>query len=677
VAKKTKKARMKPTTAPSGGGDAETHFNQAMTALEAGRRDDAEAGLKSAIAHDPGHGNALHVLGLLRYQAGMIDDALEYVSRATAAEPGNAAFRANYATILNAAGRGAEAEVESRRALDVEPGNVQAHVALGTALMAEGKFEDAATALSEAAATVGDSGDLCVCLGNALRHCGRLDDAVDAYRRAVAVEPGNALAQSNFGAALREKGDLDAAETACRKAVEIFPGFAEGHNNLGNVLLAKGDQDAAAAAFRAAIGFRPGYAEAYLNLGSAYYATDRLADSEAAYREGLEAHPGHAHLHNGLGLALLAAGRLEEAVACFRRALRINPALAEAAYNLASSRTASLEAEEISALEGLSDSDGAPDRDRVLLHFALGDVRDGAGEPGQAFPHFQKGNALRRELLAAEDYHFNADDHDRRIERIMDTFDAAYFSLAAGRGVSADVPVFIVGMPRSGTTLVEQIAASHGQIHGAGELDEIPELARALARIGGAADFPDGLDAVAAGECRKQAQTHIHYLNELGGGAARVIDKSPFNYLYLGLIAALFPGARVIHCVRDARDLCLSCYFQNFVPPYPWSTDLSDLARYHRAYARLMDHWRRVLPLEITDISYEKLVADQEGISRRLIDALGVSWDDACLRYFATGRAVKTASNWQVRRPIYGRSVGRWRAYEEYLGPLLDGLNEG
>ena len=246
-------------------------------------------------------------------------------------------------------------------------------------------------------------------------------------------------------------------------------------------------------------------------------------------------------------------------------------------------------------------------------------------------------------------------------------FDADFLATRQGFGDDSEVPVFIVGMPRSGTTLVEQIAASHPAVFGAGERDDIGALA--------GAQFPGGtadLDAVAAGTL---ARTHLERMRDLAGEALRITDKTPVNFLYLGLIALLFPRARIVHCRREARDVCLSCYFQNFVAGLPWATDLADLGRYHRAYRRIMDHWHQVLPLTILDVDYQDLVAAPEEGSRRIVDFLGLPWDDACLDFHRSRRTVRSAANWQVRRPIYATSVGRWKAYEPWLGPLLDALD--
>ena len=456
---------------------------------------------------------------------------------------------------------------------------------------------------------------------------------------------------------------------AGRRAVALAPEYAEGHNALGGTLLAAGDAEDALEAFRRAVELEPGYAEAGVNFGAALFTLERAQEAEAAYRRVLDADPDVALAHNGLGVVLLAAGRLDDAVASFRRAVALAPRYAEALYNLAASRSVEIDDADVAVLETMVADDAMPVRDRQALHFTLAEALDGRGAAERAFHHAAAGNRLRRTRLRDQGQVFAAAGHDRLVDRIAQVFGADFFAARQGFGDGSEVPVFIVGMPRSGTTLVEQIAASHRDVFGAGERDDIGAIA--------GEQFPDSateLDSESAGAL---ARTHLERIRGPAGSALRIIDKTPVNFLYLGLIALLFPGARIVHCRRQARDVCLSCYFQNFAAGQAWATDLDDLGRYHRAYRRIMDHWRRVLPLAMLDVDYEDLVAAPEEGSRRIIDFLGLSWDDACLAFHRCRRTVRSAANWQVRRSIYATSVGRWKAYEAWLGPLLDALDEG
>ena len=332
---------------------------------------------------------------------------------------------------------------------------------------------------------------------------------------------------------------------------------------------------------------------------------------------------------------------------------------------MASSGGADFDDNQVSAIEARAADESLAGSERIDFHFALGKIYDSRGQGDTAFAHFRSGNALRRAALAAGGHVFDAEHHDRLVEAIIGAFPPESFE--SSKGLEDTRPVFIVGMPRSGTTLMEQIAASHASVFGAGETGGIGDM---VSRLPG--EYPGNMEGLDDSD----ALAYMERLGTLAPDSLRIIDKTPFNFLYLGLIARLLPGARIVHCRRDAMDTALSCYFQNFAAPHPWSTDLGELGRYIRAEVRMMDHWHAVLPMPIYEIRYEDLIADQEGESRRLIDALGLPWDAACLAFHENTRWVRSASNWQVRRPIHGGSVGRWKAYGEHLGSLKKALSD-
>jgi hypothetical protein len=314
--------------------------------------------------------------------------------------------------------------------------------------------------------------------------------------------------------------------------------------------------------------------------------------------------------------------------------------------------------------------------ERSLFCFTLAGEHARAGHTDEAFAAYRQAYELRRGLLQDRGQAFDAARHRAYVDRLIAAFDPAYFRRAAGWGSDSELPVFVVGMPRSGSTLVEQILASHPQVFGAGELGELPRLTARLAKAAGSADpqrtplpLPDEATA------RQLAAALLGQLTRLGGGATRVVAKTLENFLLLGVIATLFPRARVIHCRRDPLDVALSCYFQNFQSlDFTWSLD--DIAAYYREYERLMAHWHRVLPLPIHEVCYEDLVRRQEEVSRALLAHCGLDWDERCLAFFENRRAVRTASTLQVRKPISTQSIGRWQRYRAHLGPLLSALGE-
>jgi hypothetical protein len=307
---------------------------------------------------------------------------------------------------------------------------------------------------------------------------------------------------------------------------------------------------------------------------------------------------------------------------------------------------------------------------RIDAGFALGKALDESGRYDEAFAHYAEANSLVKRFRASVGDRYDPRAVHRLNDQMFEVFTPNYFEQRRGWGEPSELPVFIVGMPRSGTTLVQQIAASHSLVHGAGELGDIADIAKTF----GGSDVRSAALGWDRDSVKAVAQRHIQRLQALRGNAPRVIDKAPSNVHHLGLIALLFPSARVIFCRRDARDTCLSCYFQWFARGNTFSFDLAHCGHEYLATDRLMNHWRRTLPLAMLDVQYEELVADLEGRSRRLLDFLSLPWEPACLEFHRTETTILTSSSWQVRQPIYQSSVGRWRHYERHLRPLLEVL---
>jgi tetratricopeptide (TPR) repeat protein len=409
--------------------------------------------------------------------------------------------------------------------------------------------------------------------------------------------------------------------------------------------------------------------ESYHRAASLRLAGD-LDGAVAHYRQALALAPQSAMAWNLLGTTLQSLGRFDEATDCLRRAVAIKPDLADAYRNLAVS--GELAADEVARIAALAEAGDLPIEERSAAAFTLGKVLDDAGRFDEAFAAYERANAMYRAARAAAGDWFDGAALCQHVDDAIAAFTPEFFATLKGWGVPCEIPVFIVGMPRSGTSLVEQIAASHSRVFGAGELLDIGRLAKELGPSSGEAGLRWQKDAI-----ERAAAVHLARLREIGRVAERVIDKLPDNVLHLGLIATLFPRARVIFCRRDPRDTALSCYFQKFSPGgLVFSYDLADCGRRHVEIDRLGAHWQRVLPLAMLEIEYEKLVADLAGESRRLISFLGLEWDPGCLEFNRSDRAVETCSMWQVRQPLYDRAVGRWRNYERHLGPLLHALSD-
>ena len=326
--------------------------------------------------------------------------------------------------------------------------------------------------------------------------------------------------------------------------------------------------------------------------------------------------------------------------------------------------------EEMRRMENLVGDDGLAPRVKARLGFALARVFDRMGQFDNAFRHLRRAN----DLIDGELF-YDADQEERFAERTMAVFTPELFRDKAGIGADSERPVFIVGMPRSGTTLVEQILASHPDAAGAGELEDIRFIGEGLEeRLPGAGPYPDCVPSLDGELGRRLAAGYLERLAQVSADAARVTDKLPANFKHLGLIALLFPGARVVHCRRHPMDTCFSIYFQRFRGGHAYAFELGKLAHYYRQYALLMEHWRRACPLPMLELGYEDLVEDVETWARRLVDFCGLPWDERCLAFHSSARLVRTASLWQVRQPIYGTAVDRWKNYEAQLAPLKAAL---
>jgi tetratricopeptide (TPR) repeat protein len=441
-------------------------------------------------------------------------------------------------------------------------------------------------------------------------------------------------------------------------------------NNLGHALAELGKFDAAIIEYRRAVELKPDYPEALCNWGAALASLDRTHEAEEKYREAIAADAGFAGAHHNLGVILKEAGRLDEATDSAKRAIHFAPRNTAYYEQLAALRPFAAGDRYINALENLAkDLAALSEAEQTHLHFALARAYDDTGRFDAAFAQLLAGNRLKRRHA----------DYDEAaalgcMTRVRELFSADFIARHRGAGRSSALPIFIVGMPRSGTTLIEQILASHPEVFGAGELTSFDQAAGALiSTLPESPPFPDMALSLSGKHFRALAETYLGKLVQRAPDAARIVDKMPGNFLFAGLIHLALPNAVIIHAMRDPIDTCVSCFSTLFACGQGHTYDLAELGRYYRHYRALMAHWRSVLPPgRIIDVRYEDLVGDVEGVARRLLAHCSLAWDPRCLDFHRTERVVRTASATQVRRSIYQSSVGRWRKYKEFLGPLLD-----
>ncbi len=529
---------------------------------------------------------------------------------------------------------------------------------LGLIAHQTGNSEQAVRLISAALAPAGEDAEMRSNLGNALAGCGRLAEARRELERATALAPDFAGAHNNLGIVLRKMGAPGEAARAFERAAGLEPGLAVVYGNWGAALVDAGELTLARGKLDRAIELNPNLADAWNNLGLLHSRRRAWQEAVRCLNRACELNPRSPGAWVNLSNVQRAFGENAAARQSAAKAIELDPMLPEAHRALAvAGRFADADAE-IRRVEEILKTRTLPPGGRVHCHYALGKMLDDVGAFDRAFAAYAEANAGQARP-------FDPAQAAARIDGIISGFDGPLFDRLAGGGSDSERPVFVIGMPRSGTTLVEQIIASHGSAEGAGELAHFGRYLQSLP------NGPGELDPAALGAF---AEDYLARLGRPDAAVARIVDKRPFNFMCLGLIRLVFPRASIIHCRRDPRDTCLSIFFTDFADKHAFTTRLSDIGLFYNDYMRAMDHWRRTQPGAFLEVDYEKLVADQEAESRRLIAHCGLPWDSRCLAFHENKRPVDTPSDWQVREPIYTRSIGRWRHYEPHLAPLLEAI---
>ena len=651
-------------------GVAETFRNAAML-HDQGRLQEAEQRYRLVLEADGRHFDALYRLGLIRLQQSRFADAELLFRRAAKVDARSADAQLHLAVALTGLKRHDEAIRRYEKALALKPDFAEAHSNLGYALQSLGRTERALAHYQKALAINPDYAEARNNLGTALAALGRHEEAIAQYQAAIALRPPYAEAHRSLANALGVTERYEEAAAHYEKVLAIVPNDAAARTALGNTLHRLDRADEAIAQYERVIAASPSHAEAHASLGNTVHRLGRSHEAIGHFRRALAAAPSDPGIYSSLGGALVALGRSTEASEAFEKAIALAPRKAGFFWNLASVRRFSGDDPYFAAMQQLAEHIDALDgEEQIDLHFALGKAFADVGDHKRSFEHLLRGNALKRQQLT-----YDEEKALQRLERIRRVFTAEMLRSKTGLGDPSSTPIFIIGMPRSGTTLIEQIIASHPKAFGAGELREMANLA---GRISGAdaATFPEAVHALSGEDLRGIGEQYVRAVTPLAPGAERITDKMPGNFSLVGLIHLALPNACIIHACRDARDTAFSCFSLLFSGTLEFTYDLAELGRYYRAYLKLMAHWREVLPEGIMlEVQYEDVVHDLESQARRIIAHCGLEWDDACLSFYETERSVRTASATQVRQPIYQSSIGRWRLHEEELQPLLRELS--
>ena len=656
---------------------------------------------------EPDEADSLHHLGLIAEAAGQPDQALAYVRKACAAPGAKPVYYSNLAEMCRRAGFLAEGERAARQAVALQPDLSGAWNNFGIILQEAGDYAQSKACLLRVLALTPESPEAHNNLANT---CKLLCEPVEAERhwlRALELREDYPEPHSNLASLLTDLGLYDRAAYHARQAIRLAPRFADAYINQAQVESARGNQAACLAVLDRLLGFAPGHAVAMSAKALALRQLDRLGEAQDWAQRAVALAPQNAEVRQAAGqvsqalghfeaacaaylfaarqpgpiaekatsahaLLLMEQGKSEDAAHAFDAALKRYPRSAPLFFNRGDlKRFTSAADPDIAAMQALLEPGVvASEHDRMLLRFALGNAFLQLGDSAQAFAHLDEGNRMKRATFS-----YDSDATARWLANIVASAGPETLARLSGPcAVPGATPLFVIGMPRSGTTLVEQILASHPSVFGAGELHFVADVLSAVGTYPGCLASLPNRSAPEIGKAYLDLlQRHVGA--DIFAGHAYVIDKMPANFLHAGFLHAMLPQARIIHCVRDPVDTCLSCYSKLFTQEQYFTYNQTELGQFHRSYQGLMAHWRGLLPpSHFLQVTYENVVSDLEGEIRRMLAFLALPWSAECMGFHRTARPVRTASVNQVRQPIYGTSAGRWRPHADHLGPLLKAL---
>ncbi len=671
-----------------------THFNK-------GDYQASETLFSNIVQTVPQHALSHQMLGLIAFRSGRQEDAVRAMTEAVRLKPYDATFLANFTEILRASGRIERAVETGLKAVGIAPDSAVAHSNLGLAYYDQNSLEQAEASQQRALALNPDFDRALNNLGSIARDNGDRENAAKLYRKALDIAPGSNETVNNLLSVLIEDEKLNDALAFAEARLRHFSKDAELQRNFGRIFLLQGKLDKAESAFRNAIALNQNKADSYIGLSQVLFEKNhpKLALIEA--EQALRLEPDSASALHQFALATAHLGDIDSAVSHYHKALELKPDMVASRLalghlelekgNFENARAhfesaAGMDGDKLSALIALSKLEKAtPDSDvfkslkrrareaakmppqkAVAYHFAMGEYFEQMNEYDNAFHHFDTGVRLKRKLI---DY--DPDASDRLTDSLIDAFDLQTIDRLRTCANDSTYPIFVVGVPRSGTTMTESILNAHPSVFGAGELNDLQQQ---FGKIGDQqTHVPEVLAALSDAELKRRADNYIGILRQHAPEARHVVDKMPANFQLIGLIHGVLPNAKIIHVARNPFDTCLSCYTRLFERSQLHSYDLVELGRYFNNYIRIMNHWQNTLPSDaFLTVHYENLVDDLEHEARQMIAHCGLDWDDACLDFHKSKRRVRTASIQQVRKPLYKSSKAKWRNYETQLQPLID-----
>ena len=570
--------------------------------------------------------------------------------------------------LLAAQGQVHDAVDAFRKALELDPRRHHARVRLGQLLLILGEVDEAQALKSEFMELDQDNQD--IAKAAELEKQEKFADAEKIYRRILTRHPDNASAMRLWARLGVQEKRYAEAEKLLQQAVKVAPGFSRAWSDLCGAQLEQEKYDNATESARQLTRLKPDSADGHVWLATVTAAAGNFGDAVGHYDNALEVEPDHVGAMCGKGNALRTIGEQDGAIAAYRSAIQANPLQSEAYWSLANLKTFQFEEQEVEDMLALLDDDRISPEGKVQLSNALGLEFEARKDYDRAFKFIDRGSTLRR-----EQEFYDRVENEERTDLAIEAFTRQFLEDNAGHGCSDPAPIFIVGLPRSGSTLLEQILSSHSRVDGTHELADLGRTVRANpVSTDPRAPYPTSVANIDADGFAQMGIDYIERSRRHRGEAPFFTDKNPNNFVHLGLLHLILPNAKIINARRHPLDSCFGSYKQLFAAGQPFTYDLVELGEYYLQYQRLMDHWHEVLPGKVLDVHYEEVVADLEGCVRRILDHCGLEFEDSCLRFHETERSVKSASSEQVRKPLYSSSVNLWRRYEKHLGPLIETL---
>ena len=645
----------------------ETAYKNAADLLQKGEFNLAEQQLSEILKKYPDDPNALRLSGVSSLEQNKPEVALIPLQKAVKVAPEFRQAHENLALVWTKLGDLNKAEISLKKSLEIDPSNFTNWKSLGDVLSDQGKEKEADKAYKNAISTDKKYLDLQKAMSQVQK--GNLGEAEKIYRSILSDDPNNVDALRLLALLASRTGAIDQAINMLENCIKIAPDYALAWENLAKLYRQKDDPDSlqkAANCFGKATELRPDWAEGWAGLGTMQTRSSQHEEGIISYKKSIELKTNQPRVHLSLGHVYKTTGNQEECINSYKDAIKYDENFGEAYWSLANLKTYKFNTREIDQMEKRVDLPEVPEREKVHFLFSLGKAFEDAGNYDKSFNFYKKGNDLNRGRTTYD---------PKAIEALSDRlklfFTKDKFEEYKSSGCNSGAPIFIVGLPRSGSTLVEQILASHSKVEGTMELPNIMNIARKLGNSSkDRTAYPEIIETLQDSDLTLLGQAFVNETEFLRTGKPHFIDKMPNNFSHIGLLKLILPNAKVIDARRNPMDTCFSCYKQLFARGQAFTYDLSEIARYYVNYVNLMDHWNKVLPGYVFKIQHEALLQDQEGITRDLLEFCELDFESSTLEFYKTERAVKTASSEQVRQPINTKGLNQWKNFESHLNDL-------